>query len=107
MDQDELYEAIVKTTGIRDAIAALILAEDHKGARQRAGQISRADLISLVLLSAHDYVGGRLTAMERVLAEQGKEPEQARREAREAAMLQFRATAQMWALGQDPQGSDG
>ena len=50
-----------------------------------------------VLLSVHEYVGGYLQALEQQLQQQGKEPEQARRQAREMAILHFRATAQMWA----------
>jgi hypothetical protein len=107
MDPDELYEAIVKTSGARSAIAALLLANDHTGARQRAQQMNREDLISLVLLSAHEYMGGYLTALEGQLEQQGKGPEQARREAREMAMLHFRTEAQMWSVRFGQQAGDG
>ena len=96
MEPDELYEAMLKTSGARGALAALILANDHKGARLRAQQMSQADLISLVLLFTHEYVGGTITATERVLEQGGMEPEQAHREAPEIAMLQFRVAAEMW-----------
>lgn len=108
MEPDELYEASVKTSGARGALAALILAEDHEGARLRVQHMNRGDLTSLILVFMHEYVAGYVAAVERTLGQQGKEPEEVRREAREMAMVHFRVTAQMWppGFGQQDNGED-
>jgi hypothetical protein len=104
MDHDELLEAIMKVTGPRAAIAALVLVGDHKGARQRAEQMSPDDLLSLVLLSAHEHAFGYVEAIEQQLKLHGRTPEQASQEARETALISLRATARMTA-GFGPQAS--